>query len=652
MQGMRRIWPRNCSNAIGAFASAHPGVRAMLAAFLWSAVVAGTLLSSNANDSSGAAPRDSVVRRHPVAPARSAARERLLRGVAYSGWKVTAVVVTGIPRDVRAQLTEGLALTGQPHWLVLRRRALFTPKLLASDLERTRLFLPRNGYAAAEVQARFETRVQSRQLRVVFEIVPGPRSLVSRDRAETVPPELEAQALRILQLDRDEPFRDARVEERSARLLALLQEHGRAKALVTTEILRSDSTHVEVLYHVVAGEIHRFGEKRIDGSPPDLQGTVERTIDIRPGSTYSPAQLRRADEGLRSLDLFRRVEVTTADAGPGILDVVAHLAERAPRTLQAGVGYYTDDGAKASAAWKHRNLFGGGRGASLEGSASRFLQDVRGTVWKPTLFRTRTRGSIALDVQRQSEALYTMRSASLQLAALYLQSSSTTIRPSISVSRVDVRSKVPLDSVFASQPRSLLTLGVRWTRSRLDDLINPGRGTSTWASAEYGLPDLRFVHPYALTEGEVVAYRPLTEKTLVAGRLHAGIALPAADALSLLPDKRFYSGGATSMRGYGRRELGPLDTKGRPIGGAALFESSLEYRFPLVGALQGAVFFDAAQVWGRWEDYLSHLALATGPGLILRTPIGLARIDLGVLVTAPEAGQPRQVVQLQVGHGF
>jgi translocation and assembly module TamA len=624
----------------------------MISELLWTAVVAGTSLASGASASPGGVPRDSaIVLGIPVPPA-AVARQRSAPGAAYSGWKVTGLNVTGIPATVRAELREGLALSGQPHWLVFRRRASFSPELLALDLERARLFLARNGYAAADVQARFETRVEARELRVDLEIASGPRSQVTRNRTEAVPPALEEKARRILQLDRDEPFRDARVEQRISRLLALLQEDGRARARVTTEVTRLDSSHVEVLFRVVAGSVYRFGGKRIEGARPDLRSTVERTIDIAPGSTYSPTRLHRADEGLRSLDLFRRIEVTTADEGPDVLAVVAQLAERAPRTLQAGVGYYTDEGPKVSTMWKHRNLFRGGRGGSLEGSASKFLQKVRATLWKPVLFHSRTRGSIAIDLHRESEALYTLRSAALELAAVYLQSMSTTIRPSITVSRVELRSEVPVDSLFASPPRSLLTAGVRWTQSRLDNPIDPRRGTYTWASFEYGLPDLAFEHPYALAEAEGVAYRPLTEKTLLAGRLHAGVALPAADALSLLPGKRFYAGGATSMRGYGRHKLGPLDVEGRPIGGAALFESSLEYRFPLLGELQGAAFLDAAQVWPRRSAFLSHVALAVGPGLIVRTPIGPVRVDLGVLITAPEAGQPRQVFQLQVGHGF
>lgn len=592
---------------------------------------------------------DSV--RLPPGQAR-ASRRAISLGEVYTGWKVTGVSVDGLPSDVAADLRRGLALSGQPRWIVFRRRPPFSSQVLTSDLDRSRLFLVRNGYPDAIVTPKFESNVEKRQLRVVFEVEPGPRLLVAANRTEAVPPALEPQARKLLELDRDEPFSDTRVEQRISRLLVLLQEDGRAKARVTTEITPVDSTHVDVLFKVDAGKVYHFADLRVDGAPPNLLTTVRKTVDIDHGDRYSPDRLHRAEDGLRGLDLFRRVELTTQDAGPDSLDVLAHLAERTPRTVEVGVGYYTDDQVQVSGEWKHRNLFGGGRGASFDASYSRFLQQAGVTLWKPILFHSRTRGSLSLDVSRESEELYTLRSAEIEAAATYMQSSRTTFRPSITVSRIDIESALPIDSVFDSPPRSLITAGLRWTHSALDDPIDPGRGSYTWASVEYGLPDFEYAHHYALGEAEGIAYRPLTDRTLLAGRAHAGIAVPVGSSLGLLPNKRFYGGGATSMRGYRRRKLGPLDEAFHPIGGVALFESSLEYRFPLFGELYGAAFVDAAQVWERRDEFFTNLAVASGPGLIIRTPIGPARLDVGFLITDPAPDQPRHVFQIQVGHGF
>lgn len=573
-------------------------------------------------------------------------------GEAYTGWSVERFGVHGVTGDLRAQLRDGLALSGQSRWLVLRRWPAFSPSLLADDLDRARLFLARNGHPWAVVTARFTPRAEKRAVAVDFDIVAGPGLRVAANRTEAVPPALQPRADRLLRLRRDEVFSDSRVEMRISRLLSLLQEDGRARANVTTRLTLLDSTHVEVLFLVQAGSVFHFGDVRVEGASPNLRTTVRRTVDIENQQRYSPSKLRRAEEGLRSLDLFRKVEVTTVEAGEDRLDVVAQLAERTPRTLGLGIGWYTDDQAQVRTEWKHRNLFGGGRGASLNASYSRFVQEAGVTVWKPILFHSRTRGSLGVRGRREAEELYTLRSVEFQAAATYLQSARTTIQPAITISRIDIETALPIDSVFDSPPHSLMTAGLRWTHSALDNALDPRRGTYAWAYTEYGLPDFGLENQYALVETEGSVFRPVGERLLIAGRGHVGLAFPVGSSLALLPNKRFYGGGASSMRGYRRHKLGPLDTAFRPIGGVALFESSLEFRFPLFGALQGAVFTDAGQVWERRADVPDRLAVAVGPGLLLHTPIGLARFDVGVLVTDPGPDQPRRVFQLQVGHGF
>jgi outer membrane translocation and assembly module TamA len=72
----------------------------------------------------------------------------------------------------------------------------------------------------------------------------------------------------------------------------------------------------------------------------------------------------------------------------------------------------------------------------------------------------------------------------------------------------------------------------------------------------------------------------------------------------------------------------------------------------LFGELMGAGFVDAGQTWERRDQYLRDLAVAAGPGLLLRTPIGLARFYVAFLLTDSATGQPSTLFQIQVGHGF
>ncbi|WP_437279390.1 POTRA domain-containing protein [Sorangium sp. So ce375] len=120
--------------------------------------------------------------------------------------------------------------------------------------------------------------------------------------------------------------------------------------------------------------------------------------------------------------------------------------------------------------------------------------------------------------------------------------------------------------------------------------------------------------------------------------------------LQLMQFRGFFSGGATSNRGYGYNEVGPharvpsTTADGRtdaenaplvPIGGKLLWEASLELRIPL-GESFGTVFFaDAGDVTREHRLFRSEaqrLHLSAGFGLRYVTPVGPLRFDVGYRV--------------------
>jgi hypothetical protein len=116
----------------------------------------------------------------------------------------------------------------------------------------------------------------------------------------------------------------------------------------------------------------------------------------------------------------------------------------------------------------------------------------------------------------------------------------------------------------------------------------------------------------------------------------------------------FSAGGANSIRAFGVRGIGPgsynpaessysyLDQVGN-----IRFECNMEYRFPIVANLFGAVFLDAGNVWltkedparpgGRfqWKNFGKELALGTGAGLRYDLEFLVIRFDVGVGLHAP-----------------
>ena len=94
--------------------------------------------------------------------------------------------------------------------------------------------------------------------------------------------------------------------------------------------------------------------------------------------------------------------------------------------------------------------------------------------------------------------------------------------------------------------------------------------------------------------------------------------------------KRYFLGGSTSVRGWGRYELSPLTETGQPIGGLSVVETSGEVRVPLGTKLSAVAFVDAGSV-GRNPVAARSGRLPRRGRSRLRydTPIGPVRFDVG-----------------------
>ena len=94
--------------------------------------------------------------------------------------------------------------------------------------------------------------------------------------------------------------------------------------------------------------------------------------------------------------------------------------------------------------------------------------------------------------------------------------------------------------------------------------------------------------------------------------------------------KRYFLGGATNLRGWGRYEVSPLSGSGLPVGGFSFMNFSTELRTSLWRNFGAVIFLDGGNVWGsKWNFDLNDLRYDIGPGLRYQTPIGPIRADVG-----------------------
>ncbi|MBP5567058.1 MAG: BamA/TamA family outer membrane protein [Bacteroidales bacterium] len=144
--------------------------------------------------------------------------------------------------------------------------------------------------------------------------------------------------------------------------------------------------------------------------------------------------------------------------------------------------------------------------------------------------------------------------------------------------------------------------------------------------------------------GRTWRYGP-QDATAIATRILAGAGIAYGNSSAMPFEKQFYAGGASSMRGWQARALGPgFSTPDASFAipsqtGDFKLEANVEYRFPMVWKLEGALFADVGNVWNfadiKPETVLQSLAADWGAGIRLNLTFILLRIDFGMKLRDP-----------------
>lgn len=133
-----------------------------------------------------------------------------------------------------------------------------------------------------------------------------------------------------------------------------------------------------------------------------------------------------------------------------------------------------------------------------------------------------------------------------------------------------------------------------------------------------------------------------------------GVAYPYGNSHILPFEKRYFSGGANSVRGWSVRELGPGSFRGTDgridfinQTGDLKLDLNAEYRAFLFWKFDGAVFVDAGNIWtlrsyreqpgGQFKlsEFYKQIAVAYGLGLRLNFSYFILRFDMGMKAVNP-----------------
>ena len=459
------------------------------------------------------------------------------------------------------------------------------------------------------------------------------------------------------------------VAERVAALEQRFREAGFLDARVVFETVLNQEQHTADVHVLAApGPRSTLSSVVVEGARPESP-LIARSLSFTVGMPVNSAAVTDARRRLYETGVYRRVDIDLEPAGAvdspadalaeGNRQVVAHVrVEERPRyAFRYGLAVNDDvvgpDEREQrfgfAADLENRNLLGFGATVGLSARLRRDQQIGRAFVGANRFFGLPLRSNLFLSRSREETG-----AVNKTVSDVTEISAEQTYR----LRRfVDVRYGYALGrnrSTFAASDFDLTVKVARLTTSglvdRRNDPFDPARGWFTSASLELSRPglgsDLSFLKSFL----QYFQFIPIRDNVVLASAARVGMARTFRDEV-LIPNERFFGGGATSVRGYLQDDLGPSGFFG-PSGGRAVFIGNGELRFPIHRWLRGVGFVDLGNVFETVGDMtLLNLQIGAGAGIRLDTPIGLLRLDVAV-PTNRRPSDPKWSTYFGLGHAF
>ena len=601
---------------------------------------------------------------------------------------------------------------------------VFDPVLYARAVKQFEDLYKSEGYLSVRAGPPQLTPIGNDQnrLRVTVPVHEGQQTVVSRLVVEGGGDAPAAELDAAIVLRAGKPFSYLQAEEGRSALTQIFTRRGHLYARVEDEEIFADETtpvgHVEVRYRIQPGPVVKVGYVEVVGQRRTLEGLVLDLVGLRPGDVLTPEVLDRGQQALLRTGLFVSATLTprNPEVAEGEKTVQVQLRERPRQDFQTSLGFSLADGPRISAQYTLGNLLGRNLTFTAVGRADfpfgRFpnpafcppgvtdpslcehhilypndpierLVDLGFSTPRLWPLTDALRVSIDGIHERKLQQNYELTRQSAQVSVELTQR-----RPffaglayEVGYQRLGFLGQRSIEDVLAGidqkifrQPEGHMVFGSLRPGATLDLRDDPARPRSGFLAQVGG----DFLHSFSGSEtsagsihvnllkmqGLVAGYLPLPFLSSIVVSVRGGRIVQLDDKSQDPLDRRFYLGGASTLRGFHEEQLQPqdlIDQLNRQIractatvsdfgcipaaqlvaagatsdGGDQFVAFSAELRIPFTQSFEMAVFYDAGNLWRTPTSIVSRLVLrdAVGAGLRWLTPIGRMAIDIGVNLT-------------------
>lgn len=357
---------------------------------------------------------------------------------------------------------------------------------------------------------------------------------------------------------------------------------------------------------------------------------------------------------LISSRLFGSVRIQFSDP---LADLRTHTEPIAPemkitvietdqRTISLGAGFSTSEGFGGDATWEHRNFFGASERLTLTARIAEIEQSLVADIRKPNFLRrdqylTGRVGAIREDTDAFDSLELNIRAGLDRAIGRYWQFGVATDLSFTDVEENDERrtfllAALPLSATFDNR----------------DSVLDPTYGLYARLAIAPHLAEQSGFFSFYKTAFDASSYLPLDKDKdiLLAARVAVG-SIIGAENERLPANRRFFSGGGGSVRGFGFQDVGPLAEDGQPLGGRSLFEASFEARFRIGEDFGVVPFIDVGEVTESTTPRFGDLRWGAGLGFRYYTSFAPIRVDIATPINR-RPGDNRIQFYISLGQSF
>ena len=420
-----------------------------------------------------------------------------------------------------------------------------------------------------------------------------------------------------------------------------------------------------------------------------------RNCPIKPGDGYNESMVERAYARLNQLAPIKYVDISFEQISADELDCHIVLSRGKLNSVSAEVeGTYSagDWGVAAGVGYVNRNLFRGAEELSVDGRGSyEWRQNGGRAIEAKASAALKFPSAVAIDLgynfqNRPDEYTRSIFNAGLQytlkqprfglnhqfrfvdISYVYLPWISDAFRDQFlqptNVLKYSYENHFIVGlgysgnytSFRARQPhRSYwnVNYNVETAGNLLRGLANPLRFNIDEESGNYELFNTQFAQ-YAKADLSVTYNQVITPQHRLVLHADMGVAVPYGNSQTIPFEKRYFAGGANSVRGWSARTLGPGGYRGNGKlidfnnqSGDVRLNLNMEYRARVWSIFELAAFIDAGNIWTIFDyaaqpygvfqfgEFYKQIALAYGVGLRLDLSFFIFRVDFGVKLYDP-----------------